>query len=130
MAADPRIFFLNKQTNSTYGCPQRRSSKRKEKISTNQPFPFRRILPNSRREGSARGKIESFTEREEWGSFSPLPEMSIRIQSLHLNPLSCQPVFWAEEGCTNSLIFFYLYGKIHLYERVLDRINSRREKKA
>jgi hypothetical protein len=53
-----------------------------------------------------------------------------RTRSLHLNSLSCQPVFWAEAGCTNSLIFFYVYGKIHLYERVLDRINSRREKKA
>ncbi|MDH4272630.1 MAG: hypothetical protein OEW18_11720, partial [Candidatus Aminicenantes bacterium] len=44
--------------------------------------------------------------------------------------VSCQPVFWAEEGCTNLLIFFFLYEKIHHYERVIDRINSGKEKKA
>jgi hypothetical protein len=45
-------------------------------------------------------------------------------------PALLWPVFWAEEVCTNSLIFFSLYGKIHPYERVIDRINSGKEKKS
>jgi hypothetical protein len=69
-------------------------------------FPSAGFFPNQGGKDQRAGKLESFTEGEEWGSSSPLPEMSIRIESLHLNSLSCQPVFWTEEGCTNSLIFF------------------------
>jgi hypothetical protein len=47
-------------------------------------FP-RRALSNSKRDGSICGKHESFRDREELESFSPLPEMITRTRSLFIN---------------------------------------------
>jgi hypothetical protein len=45
-------------------------------------FPLGKVLTSSRRKGSIGGKLELIREREEWGFYSPLPEMIPRTRSL------------------------------------------------